>query len=143
MNIGTGSTYKLPTVTAVACCTGRYLRALATLHLLWFFDLLKGVLDLKEMVNVEGRLEVGYSSRRGEEGGSSAGGAAYGDLSLLVLDHQSLETLLAVDVETLEQFWIFEGIEADGTRELVLQLLERLCLGLRRHTQLTTADATF
>ena len=55
------------------------------------------------------------------EGGSIVGRwAAYGDLSLLVFDHQSVETLLAVDMETLEQFWIFEGVEADGTGELVL-----------------------
>ena len=133
MNISTRSANEFPAVTAVACRCGRYLRALATLHLLWFFDLLKGVLDLKEMVNVEGRLEVGYSSRRVEEGGPSAGGAANRDLSLLVFDHQSLETLLAIDVKTLEQFWIFESIQANGTRELVLQLLERLRLGLSGH----------
>ena len=67
------------------------------------------------------------------EGGSSTGGAAHGDLSLLVLDHQSLQTPLAVDVEALEQFRVFEGVEADGTGQLVLQLLQSLGLGLGRH----------
>ena len=46
---------------------------------------------------------------------------------MLVSDHESLEAVLAIDMETLEQFGIFEGIEADGTGELVLQLLEGLC----------------
>ena len=67
------------------------------------------------MMNVEGRLEVGYSSRRGEEGASSTDGAAYGELPSLVLDHQSLEAVLAVDMEALEQFGVFKGIEVDGT----------------------------
>ena len=44
----------------------------------------------------------------------------------MVLDHQSLEAVLAVDVEALEQFRIFEGVEADGTGQLVLQLLDSL-----------------
>jgi hypothetical protein len=39
------------------------------------------------------------------------------------LDHQLLEAVLAVDMEALEQFGVFEGIEADGTSQLVLQLL--------------------
>ena len=37
------------------------------------------------------------------------------DLSMLVLDDQLLHTLLAVDMEALEQFWVFEDIKADGT----------------------------
>jgi hypothetical protein len=47
-------------------------------------------------------------------------------LSLSVCDHQSLEAVLAVDMEALEQFGVFEGIDADGTRQLVLWLLEGL-----------------
>jgi hypothetical protein len=47
-------------------------------------------------------------------------------LSLSVCDHQSLEAVLAVDMEALEQFGIFEGIEADGTGQLVFQLLKGL-----------------
>ena len=39
------------------------------------------------------------------------------------LDHQSLEAVFAVDMEALKQFGIFEGIKADGTGQLVLQLL--------------------
>ena len=85
------------------------------------------------MVDVKGGLEVGHSRRRREEGGSSTGGAVHGDLSLLVLDHQSLQTPLAVDVEALEQFRVFEGVEADGTGQLVLQLLQSLGLGLGSH----------
>jgi hypothetical protein len=42
------------------------------------------------------------------------------------LDHQLLEAVLAVDMEALEQFGVLEGIEADGTGQLVLQLLEGL-----------------
>ena len=58
-------------------------------------------------------------------------------MSLSVCDHQSLEAVLAVDVEALEQFGVFEGIEADGTGQLVLQLLQGL-LGnrLRGHPPL-------
>ena len=47
-------------------------------------------------------------------------------MSLSVCDHQSLEAVLAVDMEALEQFGVFEGIEADGTGQLVFQLLESL-----------------
>jgi hypothetical protein len=43
-----------------------------------------------------------------------------------ICDYQSLEAVLAVDMEALEQFGVFEGIEADGTGQLVLQLLEGL-----------------
>ena len=56
----------------------------------------------------------------------SAGGAAQGELSLSILDHQSLEAVLAVDMEALEQFGVFEGVKANGTGQLVLQLLEGL-----------------
>ena len=51
-------------------------------------------------------------------------------MSLSILDHQLLEAVLAVDMEALEQFGIFEGIKAYGTGQLVLQLLEGL-LGYR------------
>jgi hypothetical protein len=44
-------------------------------------------------------------------------------LFLSVSDHQSLEAVLAIDMEALEQFGVFEGIEADGTGQPVLQLL--------------------
>ena len=103
-----GGTLFTPT-TAIACCCSLYFLALGTLYFLWLFHLLKGISDVKQMMNVKSRLEVSYSSRWGEEGGASAGGAAYGDLSLLVLEHQSLQAFLAVDVETVEQFWLFKG----------------------------------
>ena len=48
------------------------------------------------------------------------------ELSLSVLDHQSLEAVLAKDMEAVEHLWVFEGIEADSTGQLVLQLLEGL-----------------
>jgi hypothetical protein len=56
------------------------------------------------------------------------------------LDHQLLEAVLAVDMEALEQFGVFEGIEADGTGQLVLQLLEGLLgysLGFGHHGKFT------
>ena len=71
-------------------------------------------------------LEARHTSSRGKEGGLSAGGAAQGELCLSVCDHQSLKAVLAVDMEALEQFGVFEGIEADGTGQLVLQLLKGL-----------------
>ena len=37
-----------------------------------------------------------------------------------------MEAVLAVDMEAQKQFGVFEGIEADGTGQLVLQLLEGL-----------------
>ena len=37
-----------------------------------------------------------------------------------------METVLAVDMEALEKFGVFEGLEADGTGQLILQLLESL-----------------
>ena len=68
-------------------------------------------------------LEARHTSRRGKEGGLSAGGAAKGELPLSVCDHQSLEAVLAVDMKALEQFGVLEGIKADGTGQLVFQLL--------------------
>ena len=47
-------------------------------------------------------------------------------MSLSILDHQLLEAVLAIDMEALEQFGVFEGIKADCTGQLVLQLLEGL-----------------
>ena len=43
-----------------------------------------------------------------------------------VFDHQSLEAVLAKDMEAVEHLWVFEGIKADSTGQLVLQLLEGL-----------------
>ena len=76
---------------------------------------------------MECRLEARYTSGR-KKGVLSAGGAAKGNLSILffLADLQSLEAVLTVDMEALEQFGIFEGIKADGTGQLVLQLLEGL-----------------
>ena len=61
------------------------------------------------------RLKARYTSSRGKEGGLSAGGAAQGELFPSILDHQSLEAVLAVDMEALEQFGVFEGVKANGT----------------------------
>ena len=72
---------------------------------------------------MECRLETRHTSSWGKKGGPTAGGAAQGELSLSVLDHQSLEAVLAKDMETIQHLWVFEGIKADGTGELVLQLL--------------------
>ena len=44
----------------------------------------------------------------------------------MILDYQSLEAVLTVNMEALEQFGVFEGVQADSTRELVLQFLEGL-----------------
>ena len=68
-------TYKVPTVTTIA---GRWtiLVTFVALYLTWFFHLLKGILNLKEVVDVERRLEVRDVSGWGKEGGLSAGGAA-------------------------------------------------------------------
>ena len=107
--------YKLPTVTAVGGCNTYHFGTQPTLHFLWLLDFLKGISDVKEIMNVKGGLQVSYSEWRMEEGGSSTGGAAHIGSSLLVLDDQLLQTLLAVDMEALEQFGVFEGVEADGT----------------------------
>ena len=37
------------------------------------------------------------------------------ELPLSICDNQSLEAVLTVDMEALEQFGVFEGIKADGT----------------------------
>ena len=47
-------------------------------------------------------------------------------MSLLISDHQLLEAVLAVDMEALEQFGVFEDIKADGTGQLVLWFLKGL-----------------
>ena len=60
-------------------------------------------------------LEIRHTGSWGKEGGLLTGGAAQGELSLSVCDRQSLEAVLAVDMEALEQFGVFEGIKADGT----------------------------
>ena len=60
-----------------------------------------------------------------------AGEAAQGELSLSVFDHQLLEAVIAVDMEALEQFWVLEGIKADGTG---YQLLESYSLRFSHFT---------
>ena len=47
-------------------------------------------------------LEARHTSSWGKEGGLLAGGTAQGELSLSACDCQSLEAVLAVDMETLE-----------------------------------------
>ena len=71
-------------------------------------------------------MEVGHSGVRGKEGGATTGGAAQGQLPLPVLDHQPLEAMLTEDVEAIEYLGTPKGVEADGARELVLQLLDGL-----------------
>ena len=79
------------------------------------FHFFEGILNLKKVMDVECWLEARHTSSWGKEGRLSAGGAAEGELSLSVCDHQSLEAVFAVDMEALEQFGVFEGIKADGT----------------------------
>ena len=69
---------------------------------------------------------MGHSGARGEVGGATTGGATQGELPLPALDHQSLETMLTEDVEAVKHLGILVGVEADGARELVLQLLDGL-----------------
>ena len=68
-------TYKVPTVTAIA---GRWTIPVTfvALYLMWLFHFLKGILNLKEVVDVECWLEVRDVSSWGKEGGLSAGWAA-------------------------------------------------------------------
>ena len=56
-------------------------------------------------------------------------------MALLILGHHALEAVLAIDMETLEQSGIFEGIKADGAGELVFQLLEGYSLTFASHME--------
>ena len=67
------------------------------------------------MVDIECWLKARYTSGLGKEGGLTAGGALERELPLSICDNQSLEAVLTVDMEALEQFGVFEGIKTDGT----------------------------
>ncbi len=93
-----------------AFLTGQFLR---------FFDLLECILDVKEMVDVEGCLEA-----TGTSGGEEGGSATLGTFQLALLDDHLIETVLTVDVETGEQSWVGVVLQTDWAGQLVLYFRE-------------------
>ena len=86
-------------------------------------DLLECLLDVKQMVDVEGCLEASHTTGR-EGGGASTLGTGDRELSLLITDNHSIETVLTVDVETGEQSRVGVGVQTDWACELVLHFRE-------------------
>ena len=84
--------------------------------------LLEGILDVKEVVDVEGSLELQDSAHW--QWSDLATLWTWETLSLSFPTHQTLQTLLAVHVETLEQPRLFVWLQTYPTGDLVLDLLE-------------------
>ena len=82
--------------------------------------LLEGILDVKEVVDVEGSLELWDSARW--QWSDLATLWTWETLSLLL--YQMLQALLTVHMETLEQPRLFVRLQTYPTGDLVLDLLE-------------------
>ena len=80
---------------------------------------LEGILDVEEVVYVEGSLEPRDSAHW--QLCDLATGWTRETLSLT--SYQSLQALLAKDVETLEQLWLFVGLQTYPAGDLFLDLL--------------------
>ena len=100
-------TNKLATVTTEISCN--VCLTFLALCLLWFLELLKGILNLEEVVGVKCRLKT-RNTAGWKEGGSTAVGAAQGQ-PLVILDHKSLEAVFTKHMKALEQSGIFVGVE--------------------------------
>ena len=81
---------------------------------------LEGILDVEEVVYVEGSLEPRDSAHW--QLCDLATGWTRETLSLM--SYQSLQALLAKDVEALEQLWLFVGLQTYPAGDLFLDLLE-------------------
>ena len=81
---------------------------------------LEGILDVEEVVYVEGSLEPRDSAHW--QLCDLATGWTRETLSLT--SYQSLQALLAKDVEALEQLWLFVGLQTYPAGDLFLDLLE-------------------
>ena len=86
-------------------------------------DLLECVLDVKQMVDMEGCLEASHTTGR-EGGGASTLGTGDRELSLLFTDNHSIETVLTVDVEAGEQSRVGVGAQTDWACELFFHFRE-------------------
>ena len=84
--------------------------------------LLEGILHVKEVVDVEGSLEFRDSAHW--QWSDLATLWTWETLSLSFPTYQTLQALLAVHVETLEQLWLFIWLQTYPTGDLVLDLLE-------------------
>jgi hypothetical protein len=84
--------------------------------------LLQGVLDVKEVVDVEGSLEPRDPAHW--QWSVLATLWTWETLSLSSPTYQTLQALLAIHVETLEQPRLFVGLQTYPTGDLVLDLLE-------------------
>ncbi|CAI8041730.1 hypothetical protein GBAR_LOCUS23161 [Geodia barretti] len=85
-------------------------------------NFLEGVLDVEEVVDVEGSLEPRDSAHW--QWSVLATLWTWETLSLSSPTYQTLQALLAIHVEALEQPWLFVGLQAYPTGDLVLDLLE-------------------
>ena len=83
-------------------------------------DLLECLLDVKQMVDMEGCLEASHTTGR-EGGGASTLGTGDTELSLLITDNHSIETVLTVDMGTGELLRVGVGVQTDWACELLFQ----------------------
>ncbi|CAI8045796.1 hypothetical protein GBAR_LOCUS25326, partial [Geodia barretti] len=113
------STYQLLACLAVELCLFRWL-----LHIVLFAGahFLEGTLDVEEVVDVEGSLEPRDSAHW--QWSVLATLWTWETLSLSSPTYQTLQALLAIHVETLEQPRLFVGLQTYPTGDLVLDLLE-------------------
>ncbi len=114
-------TNELGTLSTKAGCFTSGLGTFLTGKFVRFFDLFESVLDLKEMVDVEGSLEA--TSTHGREGGGST---TLGTFQLTLSEDHSIKTVLTVDMETGEKSRVGVVIQTDWAGELVLHFRESL-----------------
>ena len=116
----TALTHKPTSATEASCLTFLTLIAhclVAGAHLL------EGILDFKEIVDVEGSLEPWDSTCWQFYVLVTVWACKALSLYLRPMYHR-LQALLTKDVETLEQFWLCVGLQTYPTGDLVLHLLE-------------------
>ena len=101
MDIFARSADEFPAIMAIAGCWP-ILITFVTLDISWILYLLQSVLDFHKVMDMESWLKVRHIRSWGKEGGLSAGGTKQRELFLSVLNHQSLEAVLAVDMEAIE-----------------------------------------
>ena len=109
-----------PTSAAIACCLAFV--AFVARCLFAGAHFLEGILNIEEVVDVEGSLEPRDSAHR--EWSVLATLWTWETLSLTSPTYQTLQALLAIHVETLEQPRLFVGLQTYPTGDLVLDLLE-------------------
>ena len=117
VDIHTALTHK-PTSATEANCLAVF--ALVAHWLVTRADFLEGILDVKQVVDVEGSLEACNSAHCQWR----LLATVWACNTLSSTPYQRLEALLAKHVETLEQLWLCVGLQTYPTGDLFLDLVE-------------------